>query len=247
VIHLLGKAHDTKNTAKEDEYFKVNYELTRSLYDAFLLSSAKKFIFLSTIKAVGDDKTYVRDALDLSEPQTPYASSKKKSEDYIRSLPVPEGKNYYILRPTLIYGPHTKGNLESLVKFVKSGFPYPFSSFENKRSYLSVRNLSYVLCTLVEKEYPSFTLNIANQDPIGTQEMLELLAKKMGKKTSGWNIPKGFIQMAAKIGDHLPFLPFNSEKLKKITSSFVVDTAEMEKTLRVILPEQTRNTITQII
>ncbi len=247
VIHLLGKAHDTKNTTQAEEYFKVNDAWTRHLYDLFLQSNATKFIFLSTIKAVGDDKTYVQNAKDVSDPQTPYAKSKKQAEDYIRSCPLPQGKAYYILRPTLIYGPGIKGNLATLVKFAKTGIPYPFSSFENKRSYLSINNLNYLFVTLLKGKYSSFTLNVANRDPISTQEMIELLANEMGKKPSLIKIPTSWIQLAAKMGDLFPFFPFNSEKLKKITSSFVIDPLEMEQTIQLSLPEQTRTTITGIL
>jgi len=247
VLHLLGKAHDTKNTTEPEEYDKVNFIYTRDLYNAFVKSKAQKFIFLSTIKAVGDDKTYVANANDLSIPQTPYAKSKKKAEDYIRSCVLPPDKTFYILRPTLIYGPRVKGNLATLVKFAKKGLPYPFSAFENKRSYLSVNNLCYIIAVLLKEDLKSFTLNIANEDSLSTKEIIELVAKKLGKTPSLLNIPASLIKYAARLGDLLRILPFDSEKLKKITSSFVVDTSEMEKTLGTPLPEKTRDSITQII
>lgn len=247
VIHLAGKAHDTKNTTASDEYFKVNYEMTKQLFDAFKVSKASKFIFLSTIKAVGDDKTYVQNAFDLTEPQTPYAQAKRKAEVYIQNTNLPADKSFYILRPCLIYGEGVKGNLATLVKFAKKGIPYPFAAFENKRSYLSVDNLSLLFCKLIEHNYSSFTLNIANDDPIGTQELIEILAEKLGKKASKLTIPESVIEFLATIGDYLPFVPFNSEKLKKITESFVVDTAEMNKLLGFSFPHKTRETISSIV
>ncbi len=247
VIHLAGKAHDTKNTTAADEYFKVNYEMTKQLFDAFTKSNAAKFIFLSTIKAVGDDKTYVNNAFDLTEPQTPYAQAKRKAEIYLQNSNLPAEKTYHILRPCLIYGQGVKGNLATLVKFAQKGIPYPFAAFENKRSYLSVDNLSMVFCKLIENKFNSFTVNIANEDPIGTQELIEILAEKLGKKASKLMIPESVIELAAKTGDILPFFPFNSEKLKKITESFVVDTAEMNKLLGFSLPNKTRETISSII
>ena len=70
VIHLAGKAHDVR-CKKEDgrEYFVVNTELTKKMFDAFLQSKAKQFIFFSSIKAKDND--------------TVYARSKKAAEDYI--------------------------------------------------------------------------------------------------------------------------------------------------------------------
>jgi len=133
------------------------------------------------------------------------------------------------------------------LKFAKKGIPYPFAAFENKRSYLSVDNLSLLFCKLIEESHSSFTLNIANDDPIGTQELIEILAEKLGKKASKLTIPENMIEFLATIGDYLPFVPFNSEKLKKITESFVVDTAEMNKLLGFSFPHKTRETISSII
>ena len=47
IIHLAGKAHDIKKASNPEEYYKVNFELTKKLYDDFLKSDARKFIFIS--------------------------------------------------------------------------------------------------------------------------------------------------------------------------------------------------------
>ena len=245
IIHLAGKAHDTKNTSVPEEYTEVNYEMTVKLYDAFAKSAASKFIFLSTIKAVGDDKTYITDSNDLSDPQTPYAKSKRDAEKYIQSYNLPANKQHYILRPVLIYGSGVKGNLATLVKFAKMGLPYPFEAFENKRSYLSVNNLNFILAKVFKGDYSSFTLNIANEDAISTKELISLIYKALNEKPSKINFPETVIKLISLIGDLIP-IPLNTEKLKKITSSFVVDTGEMTKVLGFNLPEKTRDTISLI-
>lgn len=66
VVHLAGIAHDLKKGSTEDDYFQINYGLTKSLFDAFLLSDAKKFIFVSSVKAVADDVSGI-----LTEEQVP--------------------------------------------------------------------------------------------------------------------------------------------------------------------------------
>ena len=55
VIHLAGKAHDLKNTSNYDEYYTVNTELTRKIFDAFLISDASVFIMMSSVKAAADN------------------------------------------------------------------------------------------------------------------------------------------------------------------------------------------------
>ncbi|MDR2684020.1 MAG: NAD(P)-dependent oxidoreductase, partial [Prevotellaceae bacterium] len=51
VIHLAGKAHDTKNQSEAKVYFDINLGLTQKIFDWFLQSSTKKFIFFSSVKA----------------------------------------------------------------------------------------------------------------------------------------------------------------------------------------------------
>ena len=80
-IHLAGKAHDLKNVSQPEEYYQVNFELTKQLYDAFLKSEAKKFIFISTVKAVADhlDEPLTED--HEPNPQTHYGKSKLMVEE----------------------------------------------------------------------------------------------------------------------------------------------------------------------
>ena len=84
IIHLAGKAHDTKNTASEQEYFDINVGLTQKIFQHFLKSSATKFIFFSSVKAVAD--SVLGDQLteeEVPNPKTPYGRSKLEAEEYI--------------------------------------------------------------------------------------------------------------------------------------------------------------------
>ena len=94
IVHLAGKAHDLKNASDPGVYYQVNYELTRQVYDAFLASNAKKFIFISSVKAAADsvDGELTEDL--QPSPKTDYGKSKLQAEQYIQSLPVPAGKSW---------------------------------------------------------------------------------------------------------------------------------------------------------
>ena len=118
IIHLAGKAHDTKNQSAADVYFKINTELTKKIYDYFLKSKAKKFIFFSSVKAAADRVAgeYVDENV-IPSPVGPYGESKIAAEEYIRSKEDERkraGKDTYILRPCMIHGPGNKGNLNLL-------------------------------------------------------------------------------------------------------------------------------------
>ena len=151
IIHLSGKAHDLKKVSQPQDYYDANFELTKQLYDAFLKSDAKKFIFISSVKAVADSVTEVLTEDTIANPQTHYGKSKLMAEEYIQVQTLPKGKSYYILRPCMIHGPGNKGNLNLLYQFVKKRIPYPLAAFENQRSFLSIDNLCFVLQEILQR------------------------------------------------------------------------------------------------
>lgn len=243
IIHLAGKAHDLKKTSNPEEYYQVNYELTKKLYDAFLKSEAKKFIFLSSVKAAADSVENSLTEDHEPNPQTDYGKSKLMAEQYIQSCELLEGKSYYILRPCMIHGPGNKGNLNLLYKFVQKGIPYPLAAFDNKRSFLSIDNLCFVIEQILEKEVPSGVYNVSDDEALSTNRVVEILANSSGKKARLWKIPSKLIRGLANIGDILK-LPLNSERLQKLTESYVVSNAKIKTALDVELPKTTLEGLT---
>ncbi len=240
IVHLAGKAHDLKKSSDPAVYYDVNYELTKQLYDAFLKSNAKKFIFISSVKAAADSVQGILIERTTPNPQTDYGKSKLMAEQYIQAQPLPEGKSYFILRPCMIHGPNNKGNLNLLYQFVKKGIPYPLAAFENKRSFLSVDNLCFVIKTIMEQDsFASGLYQVADDEPLSTSEVVTILADSLGKKPKLWGIPALFIEFAAKVGDRLK-LPLNTERLQKLTESYVVSNEKMKTELHLKMPLSSR-------
>jgi nucleoside-diphosphate-sugar epimerase len=241
VIHLAGKAHDLKNTSTPDEYYKVNTELTINLFDAFLASKAKVFITLSSVKAVADEVEGELSEEVMPNPITHYGKSKLLAERYILSKLIPAGKRVYILRPCMVHGPGNKGNLNLLYNLVSKGLPWPLGSFVNFRSYLSIENLCFIIKELVDRDdIPSGVYNVADDLPLSTNEVIKLIAESKGKKASILNINKTFIKVLARLGDFLK-LSLNSERLQKLSESFVVSNAKIKDVLGKQLPVSSKN------
>lgn len=239
IIHLAGKAHDLKNSSNPEEYYAVNCDLTKKLYNAFLKSGAKKFIFISSVKAIADqiDRILIEDT--IPNPQTHYGKSKLIAEEYIQTQPLPEGKSYYILRPCMIHGPSNRGNLNLLYKFVKKGIPYPLAAFDNKRSFLSVENLCFIINELISREdIPGGIYQVADDEALSTNEVVGILAASLNAEPKLWKIPPSVIKFIAKVGDHLK-LPITTERLNKLTESYVVSNQKIKKVINKELPRTT--------
>ena len=235
MIHLAGKAHDLRKTSNDNEYFEVNTDLTKKLYDQFLESSCEIFIYMSSVKAAADTVPDVLTENIKPIPLTPYGKSKQLAEQYILSKEIPEGKRVYILRPCMIHGPGNKGNLNLLYGFASKGLPYPLASYENKRSFLSVDNLSFVIQMLIQKNIESGTYNISDNQALSTNQVVSLIAKSLNKKTMLWAIPKSVINSVAKAGDVLK-LPINTERLAKMTENYIVSNDKLLRNLGADLP-----------
>lgn len=240
IIHLAGKAHDIKNTSKSEEYYQVNTYLSQKVFDAFLASDAKLFITLSSVKAVADKVIGELTEAHISNPITHYGKSKLLAEQYILSKGIPEGKRVFILRPCMIHGPGNKGNLNLLYKLVSKGIPWPLGTFDNKRSFCSIDNLLFIIKELIEREdIPSGIYNVADDEPLSTNKLISLIADSKSKKPIICNISKGLIKLMAKIGDFLK-LPLNTERLHKLTDSYVVSNKKIKEAIGKPLPVSSR-------
>ena len=231
IIHLAGLAHDTKNQSAAEEYFKVNTGLTQRIYDYFLRSTAQKFIFFSTAKAAAEKVEDVLTEDVVPSPVGPYGESKIKAEEYILSHPV-DGKQVYILRPCMIHGPGNKGNLNLLYNVVSKGIPWPLGAFENRRTFTSIDNLSFVISGLLTKDVPSGIYNMGDDEALSTNELIEVICESLGKKAHIWKLPKGLMNGVAKLGGWL-HLPLDPERLRKLTEDYISSNAKIKAALGV--------------
>jgi nucleoside-diphosphate-sugar epimerase len=236
VVHLAGKAHDLSNTLSSQDYYKVNYELTKKVYDEFLASDTNVFITLSSVKAVADEVIGSLCELTTAQPSTAFGKSKLLAEQYILSKKIPEGKRVYILRPCMIHGPGNKGNLNLLYQLVSKGIPWPLGAFENKRSFCSIDNLMFIIKELIERvDIPSGVYNIADNEALSTNEVISVLAESLNRPPKIWKVSKGLVQYFAKIGNLLR-LPLNEERLHKLTDSYVVSNLKIKSVIGKPLP-----------
>jgi nucleoside-diphosphate-sugar epimerase len=139
-------------------------------------------------------------------------------------------KNVYILRPCMIHGPGNKGNLNLLYSVVKRGIPWPLGAFDNRRSFTSIENLCFIIQKIINSDIPSGIYNIADDDPISTNRIIELISEVRDRKSRIINVRPGIIKRLSRLGDIL-HLPFNSLRLQKLTENYIVSNKKIKSTL----------------
>ena len=222
IIHLAGKAHDTKNQVVAEEYFKVNRDLTIKIFDYFCTHpNIKKFVFFSTAKAAADNVDGVLTEDVVPAPVGPYGESKIAAERYImgRIQEKPElftDRGVYIFRPCMIHGPGNKGNLNLLYNVVSKGIPWPLGAFDNRRTITSINNMCFAVNGVLTKDVASGIYNMGDDEALSTNELIEIICSVLGKKAHIWALPKRLMIIIAKVGGWL-HLPLNPERLRKLT------------------------------
>ena len=180
VFHVAGIAHVSTDPKMEEQYYKVNRDLTIEVAEHAKSNGVKQFIFMSSIIVYGDSSSDKRviDWSTMPKPSNFYGNSKLQAEEGIKLL---EGENFKvaIIRPPMIYGKNSKGNYPKLVKAAKILPVFP--DFDNERSMLHIDNLSEFLRLIVENEENGLFFP-QNKKYVKTSEMVRVISKASGKK-----------------------------------------------------------------
>lgn len=246
VLHFAGLAKES-NKLNMNTYFEVNTKLSVRLFKSFLSSTANKFVFMSSVKAVTDNVSGYLTEDFICKPGSFYGRSKYQAECEMEKLLIihnssnpSKQKLLYILRPCIIHGPGNKGNMNLLFQFVKKGLPWPLGTFENKRSFCSIDNLLFILKELIERDdIPSGVYNVADDESYSTNELIDLIATSQNKASLILKLPQSIFKVLAQLGDIL-HLPLNSERLGKLTSSYLVSNSKIKNVIGKPLPFSTK-------
>lgn len=185
VIHCAALVHQMEPDDDEAwaKYNRVNAQATSSLAIAAVGSGVKRLIFLSTIKVLGEYSMpgHAFGSHDPASPNDAYARSKWKGEQAIRDVARGSSMDFVIIRPPLVYGPGVGANFQALTRLVSARIPLPLGALDNRRSLVSVDNLTDLVIRCVD--YPSAisdVLLVSDGDDVSTTQLLRRVAKAKG-------------------------------------------------------------------
>ena len=197
IIHLAAINLNPQDSAFDEEYFRVNTELTSKLFRYFLNSNAKTFIFLSTTELIDKHISEVTEDAKVN-PTNPFLQSKLDAEQFILKQDLPEGKRAIILRVAPVYGRETKSTLHDTFSFCKR-FPWFFGVFDTKQSFCNIDNLTEIIAQIAENTSVSSGIyNVADNEPISSVQLVNWIAEVFDKKAKIIKVPKGILNLFAK-------------------------------------------------
>ena len=192
VIHAAGFAHadaaDTPDFA--DRHWQVNAEGTFRLLEAAVTASVERFVFLSSVKAVGDPGQRCVDESWVAVPETPYGQAKRAAEDRVLRVGYERGLHTVNLRPALIYGPGMKANLARLIEAARRGWLPPLPETGNRRSLVHVDDV--VQATLLAVAHPAAagrTYFVTDGTPCSGRTLYVTLREALGQSVPNWAVP----------------------------------------------------------
>jgi nucleoside-diphosphate-sugar epimerase len=252
VFHLAGKAHAlSEHAGEEAEYHAVNTEGTRNVLELAKKIGAKRFVYFSSIKAMGEVGEG-HDETSGCDPRTPYGISKLAAEKLVLEggyVPHP-----VVIRPTMVYGPGAKGYLPQMIRFVHKGiFPPLSSKVKNKRSMVHVEDLVRTAIAAADKPEAAGKVYIVSDGrQYSTHDVYAAICRGLGKKIPGWSVPYGMLRSAARVGDVIGRMRkrrfvFDSDVLAKLTGSAWYDTRKAERELGVVPKWDLESALPEII
>ena len=147
--------------------------------------------------------------------------------------PATEDKRFvYILRPCMIHGSGNKGNLPLLYNIVRKGIPWPLGEYDNLRTFTSIENLLFVVKGLLDKDIASGIYNMGDDEPLSTNELVQMICASLGRRAHIWHLPKWLVSAVAGLGGVL-HLPLNPERLRKLTENYISSNAKIKAALGV--------------
>jgi nucleoside-diphosphate-sugar epimerase len=227
VFHLAGYAHasDQDSLQAESLHRQITVEGTRTLLDAAVDAGARRFVFLSSVKAMGEGGGTCLDETAEVAPASHYGNAKLEAERLVFEAGRRTGMHVSVLRLPLVYGPGVKGNLRQMIAAIdRRRFP-PLPEVGNKRSMVHVDDVVRALMLAAENPAANGQVYIVTDDrPYSTREMYESISRALGRPVAGWAMPLWLLRLGARLGDLAqrvfgPSIPLTSSRLDKLFGS----------------------------
>jgi UDP-glucose 4-epimerase len=209
VVHLAARAHVMNDTVKSplNEFRHVNTMGTLNLAKQAAIAGVKRFIFISTIKVLGEqtEPGQAFKSHDSFNPQDPYSISKVEAEVGLKLIGEAHDMEIVIIRPPLVYGKGVKGNFASLLKLARFPIPLPFGSIQNKRSLVSVENLvDLIVVCLTHPKAKNQTFLVSDDYDMDISELISRLAEAGGYKAYVFGFPLTMLYVSLRLLGKLP-------------------------------------------
>jgi len=227
VVHCAARVHMLSERAADAAtlYHRTNTAGTARLADMSVQFGVRRFLYMSSLKVLGEESGHRLSASDVSEPHDPYARSKWDAEQFLIQLATRTPLEVVIVRPPLVYGPGVKANFLALLGLVRMGVPLPLASIRNVRSFLYVENLAdAIVRCLTHPKAAGETFLLSDDDDVSTPELLRRLGDALGVRVR-------LVPFSPRILSIVAHVVGKTNALRRLTGSLSIDPRHIKETL----------------
>lgn len=244
VVHCAARVHQMNDGPESaDDYERVNVLGTKRLAEAAVDAGVQRFVYLSSVKALGDSTQPGERFSPTSpfHPTDPYGQSKADAERQLAELSEHTGLAVVVVRPPLVYGPGARGNIERLQRLIRKKVPIPLGSVNNSRSLVGLDNLTdFLALVAVHDDAPGNTFMVTDEDSPSTATVMRTIAKAMGTRVFLVPVPMRILRLATSA------LRLNSY-LDRLTSNCEIDSSSCREILGWKPPHSTQSSIASVV
>jgi nucleoside-diphosphate-sugar epimerase len=202
VVHLAARAHQTSEApdAAADLFQRTNVDVSVRLIRGAAAAGVQRFVFVSSAGVMGDFSERPFTEADPPRPKSEYAKSKWQAEQALGKIARETGIELVILRPTLVYGPGNPGNLDRLIRLIRTGLPLPLGAVRNRRSFLNVGHLAGIVCSAAQlPEAAGKTVLLADGNDLSIPDLVRTLAEGMGARARLFAVPPSLVLLGGRM------------------------------------------------
>jgi nucleoside-diphosphate-sugar epimerase len=196
VVHTAARVHDMHSHGMQglSDFMHVNVYGTENLVRQAAIAGVKRFVFLSSIKAMGEQGLF--QAQDACHPRDAYGLSKLRAEHGVQRITQMLGSRelgpmeWVVLRLPLVYGSGVKANFARLMHWVSKAWPLPLADVRNTRSMIGLPNLLDLITVCLG--HPGAAQQVflpSDGEPVSTPELIRAMALSFKQEARLWAFP----------------------------------------------------------
>jgi nucleoside-diphosphate-sugar epimerase len=235
VVHLAARVHAMPEGKGDpsSECRRVNVEGTAMLLEESAAAGVRKFVFISSVKAVANESVNALTPDTPPQPGDVYGESKLEAERLVKVVGLREGIGTRILRLPVVYGPGMKANMAMLFSAVSRGFPLPLASVKNRRSFAYVGNVVEAIRLLLSADGDApDPFYVSDDHDLSTPELIELIGASLGRPARLFPMPEFLLRGAGQTGgllSRIAGLHLSSDSVTAVLGSLFVDTSSLRE------------------
>ena len=199
VVHLAARVHVMGETGPEAaaHYHRTNVEGTRRLAEAAAAAGVRRFLLMSSVKALGEGGHAPLTEATPPAPTDPYGCSKLGAEVALAQA-AGTAMSWVVFRPPLVYGPGVGANFLKLLRLSRSGLPLPLAAIDNRRSLVFAGNLADAVCRALDHPGAANRRFLVHDGAaLAVPELIRRLAHHFGRPARLFPVPPAVLRLTA--------------------------------------------------